>query len=166
MIRLINYILFLLLPVCSQAEEWNMVTIRDLYHKASVSKEDADKLKAALKSIQSPNECIKGYIAAAYMIEAKHVYNPSTKLSHFNNGKTLLDAAIKNDPHNIELKFIRVCIQTNAPSFLGYNRQIETDKAFIVSTYAAQTDLDLKKRIKEFMLQSGICTEQEKKTFK
>jgi len=163
--RLIHYILFLLLPLLAKAEEWDMVTIRNLYYKASSSKEDAEKLKAALESIPAPNECIKGYIGATYMVEAKHVYNPSTKLSYFNNGKNLLDNAIKKEPGNIELKFIRICIQTNAPSFLGYNKHIETDKAFIISTYAVQTDVDLKKRIKEFMIQSGICTEQEKKSF-
>jgi len=165
MMRLIQYILFLLLPFWTRAEEWNMIAIRNLYYKASASKEDAEKLKALLESIFTPNECIKGYIAASYMIEAMHVYNPSTKLSYFMNGKNLLDNAIKNEPGNIELKFLRICIQTNAPSFLGYNKHIDSDKAFIIATYSVQTDPDLKKRIKEFMTQSGLCSEEEKKAF-
>ena len=79
--RLFNYILLFLLPILVQAEEWNMVTIRDLYSKASQSKEDSEKFKSTLEAIKAPNECIKGYIAVANMIEAKHVFSPSTKLS-------------------------------------------------------------------------------------
>ena len=163
--RLFNYILLFLLPICVQGGEWNMIAIRDLYYKASASKEAAETFKSVVESIQAPNECIKGYIAAANMIEAKHLFNPATKLSCFNKGKTLLDNAIKNEPNNIELRFLRLGIQTNAPSFLGYSGQIQTDKSLILLQYVSQTDLDLKKRIKEFMMQSSICTEQEKKTF-
>ena len=136
-----------------------------MYYNASISKEDSKKFKSLVESIQSPNECIKGYIAVAYMIEAKHVYNPSTKLSYFNKGKLQLDNSIIKDPQNIELRFLRLCMQLNAPSFLGYNNQIKTDKEFILLKYSLQKDLDLKKRIKEYMIQSDICTELEKKSF-
>lgn len=163
--RLLKYILLLLIPILLQAEEWNMITIRNLYVKASESKENAEKFKSAVEGIQNPNQCIKGYIAAANMIEAKYAFSPYTKLSLFNKGKGLLETAIKNDPNHIELRFLRLGIQTNAPSFLGYSSQIQTDKSFILSKYVLQTDLDLKNRIKSFMLQPGICTEQEKKTF-
>ena len=159
------YILVFVLPVCVQGEQWNMITIRDLYYTASSSKEDSEKFKSAVKSIPTPNECIKGYVAVSYMIEAKHVFNPATKLSYFNKGKILLDNSIKIEPQNTELRFLRLGIQTNVPSFLEYNKQIEADKNFILLKYLSQTDLDLKKRIKEFMIQSDICSQQEKKIF-
>jgi hypothetical protein len=152
-----------MLPFCVQGEEWDIITIRNLYYKASASKEDSEKFKMLLQSISNPDQCIKGYIAASYMIDAKHAYNPATKLSYFNNGKNMLDDAIKNAPAHIELRFLRISIQTNAPSFLEYNKQIEMDKNFILSMYASQKDSDLKKRIREFMNASDICTEQEKK---
>lgn len=163
--RFLKYILVILIPFYAVADEWNMITIRDLYSKASTSKADSEKLKTTLEAIKTPNECIKGYIAVSNMIEANYVYSPYTKLSYFNKGKALLDQAIKNDNQNIELRYLRLCVQTNAPSFLGYNKQIETDKAFIILKYSALTDLDLKKRIREYMIQSSICTELEKKNF-
>lgn len=163
--RFLKYILVILIPFYAVADEWNMITIRDLYAKASTSKTDSEKLKTTLEAIKTPNECIKGYIAVSNMIEANYVYSPYTKLSYFNKGKALLDQAIKNDNQNIELRYLRLCVQTNAPSFLGYNKQIETDKAFIILKYSALTDLDLKKRIREYMIQSSICTELEKKNF-
>lgn len=162
---LLRYIVLLLLPVFAQAEEWNMITIRNLYSKAAESKDDADNFKTALNAIQNPNTCIKGYIAASYMIDAKHLYNPYNKLSSFNKGKALLESALISEPDNTELRFLRICVQVNTPSFLGYNSQIDADKKIILAKYASLTDADLKKRIRDFMIQSGLCTEQEKLIF-
>ncbi|WP_245553874.1 hypothetical protein [Cytophaga aurantiaca] len=163
--RIIPYVLLFLLPVCTQGEEWNMITIRNLYYKASLSKEDSETFKTTVTSIQNPTESIKGYIAVSHMIEAKYVYNPYTKLSYFNKGKVLLENSINIEPNNIELRYLRICVQTSAPSFLGYSNQITTDKTFILQKYSLVNDADLKKRIKDFMLQSGLCTEQEKNLF-
>lgn len=159
---LLRYIPLLLLPLLAAGAEWNMVTIRNLYYQAAASKADSDKFKAALNAIPNPNTSIKGYIAVSHMIEAKHLFNPSSKLSAFNNGKTQLENMIKSDPENLELRFLRIGVQTNTPSFLGYSSQIQTDKKIILSKYATHTDADLKRRIREFMLTSGICTEEEK----
>jgi len=163
--RFLAYIFIFLLPVFVQGKEWDIITIRNLYYRASTSKEDAEKFKTVLEAIHTPDECIKGYIAVCYMIEAKHIHNPSSKLNYFDKGRNLLDNAIKNNPDNIELKFLRICVQANTPFFLGYNKQIETDKAFILSKYSSISDLDLKKRIKEFINQSSICTPQEKNIY-
>ncbi len=159
---LLRYIPFLLLPLWAAGAEWNMVAIRDLYYQAAASKADSDKFKAALNAIPNPNTSIKGYIAVSHMIEAKHLFNPTSKLSAFNNGKTLLENTIKNDPENLELRFLRIGVQTNTPSFLGYSSQIEGDKKMILSKYALLTDADLKRRVRDFMLTAGICTEAEK----
>lgn len=162
---LLRYIVLLLLPLAARGEEWNMVAIRDLYYRAAASKADSDKFKAALDAIQHPDACIKGYIAVSYMIEAKHLYNPSSKLSAFNNGKNMLENAIKNDPENLELRFLRIGVQANTPAFLGYSNQIEADKKIIRAKYALHPDADLKRRIRDLMLTSGICTEEEKQSF-
>ncbi len=34
-------------------------------------------------------------------------------------------------PDNIEIRFIRLSVQKNAPSFLGYNKNIKEDQLFI-----------------------------------
>lgn len=159
------YLFLLIVPIYIQANEWNMVTVRDLYTKAATSKTDAEKFHTFIETIKSPNACIKGYHAASFMIQANYHLNPHTKLSYFNKGKEQLDLAIQSEPQNTELRFLRFCIQTNAPSFLGYNEQIEYDKAVIIQAYSFLADVDLKKRIKEFMLQTSYCTSNEKKIF-
>lgn len=159
------YLFLLISPACIQANEWNMIAIRELYTKAATSKADAEKFHTFIEAIKVPNASIKGYHAASYMLQANHHFNPGTKLSYFNKGKEKLDQAIQSEPQNTELRFVRFCIQTNAPFFLGYNKHIEQDKAIIIQAYPLLSDIDLKKRIKDFMLQTTYCTNSEKYIF-
>ncbi|MCT1530497.1 hypothetical protein M3B46_05785 [Sphingobacterium daejeonense] len=74
-----------------------------------------------------------GYLGGLQTIWANHVFNPINKLKTFKEGKNKIEKAIKLDPENVELRFIRLSIQKNAPSFLGYNSNINSDKEFIKS---------------------------------
>ncbi|MFD1166561.1 hypothetical protein ACFQ2C_13180 [Sphingobacterium daejeonense] len=74
-----------------------------------------------------------GYLGGLQTIWANHVFNPINKLKTFKEGKNNIEKAIKLDPENVELRFIRLSIQKNAPSFLGYNSNINSDKEFIKS---------------------------------
>src|SRR5690606_30883120 len=71
------------------------------------------------------------YLGALQAILAKHVFNPISKLNTFKEGKKNIEQAIKIEPDNAELRFIRLSIQKNAPSFLGYRSRINEDIEFI-----------------------------------
>jgi hypothetical protein len=66
---------------------------------------------------------------------AKHAGNPLSKYSNFNKGKKLLENAVKRDPKNLEIRFMRYICQEKTPSFLGYKENLEEDKKFILSEY-------------------------------
>jgi hypothetical protein len=62
---------------------------------------------------------------------------------------------------NAELRFLRLGIQNNAPSFLGYNDSIEPDKIFLINAEATLTDPELKKLILSYLVDMGyIKTEK------
>jgi hypothetical protein len=42
-----------------------------------------------------------------------------------------IELAIKNEPNNPEIRFIRLSIQKKAPKFLGYHSHIEADVLFL-----------------------------------
>ena len=163
---LLKFILFLLVPLSTVAANTDIVKIRELYYKASTNRADAETfykmMQANLKIERSLSE---GYKGMSYMIKANFDFNPYYKLSYFIKGKDLLDAAIENDPKNVELCFLRFCVQTNAPAFLGYRGKISEDKKVIIAGYNNLEDLDLKNRIKEYMLSSKSCSKEEKKIF-
>ncbi len=57
--------------------------------------------------------------------------SPISKLNTFKEGKKNIEQAIKKEPENVELRFIRLSVQKNAPSFLGYKSNINEDAKFI-----------------------------------
>ena len=71
---------------------------------------------------------------------------------------------IKDHTNSTELRFLRYCIQSNAPVFLGYSNEVEVDKNYIVEHYIADLDDDLKWRIKKYFIDSKDLSKEEKKT--
>jgi hypothetical protein len=64
---------------------------------------------------------------------AEYVYLPTTKLKYFNKGKKKIEASIRQQPNNPELRYIRLMVQMNAPSMLGYSSAIQKDIDFFVA---------------------------------
>jgi hypothetical protein len=162
--RILVIATIILCPLIFKSGNMDLIELRNLYYKASTNKEDAEKFHKAILNITGIDKhTLSGYSGMAWMIKANHSFNPYSKLSFFFKGKALLDDAILADPTNIELHFLRYCVQTNAPGFLAYNGNISTDKNIILSAYSYISDKDLKKRIKEYMQNSSHCTTAEKK---
>ncbi|WP_099371356.1 hypothetical protein [Sphingobacterium sp. 1.A.5] len=90
-----------------------------------------------------------GYLGGLQTIWANHVFNPINKLKTFKEGKNNIEKAIKLDPEKVELRFIRLSIQKNAPSFLGYNSNINSDKEFIKSNQKAISSAIVRNNINE-----------------
>lgn len=128
---LIKY-LFILFFTFSVHAQVNLNQIRVDYAFAASNEELCEQNLAWLQTnASSPTH--KGYLGAYQMMMAKHAFNPISKLSHFKKGKKELEAAIKSQPKNLELRFIRLTIQENVPSLLNYSSQIQEDKTFILT---------------------------------
>lgn len=141
----------------------NLVEIRNLYENAANSQVANAKLIRLLGDVKSDNALLEGYKGAALMMEANHVFSPITKLSRFKKGKQLIENAIKLDSSNVELRYIRLTIQTNVPGFLGYSKAIEADKSLIIRELDNLKDNDLRKRMVNYLVLANICTMDELK---
>lgn len=75
----------------------------------------------------------RAYLGAFKAMWAKYTFNPFAKLNTFNTGRKYIENAVQQDPENVEIRLIRLSVQKNCPSFLGYNRQIESDRQFIIA---------------------------------
>lgn len=105
------------------------------YVRANYDKAVTDK-KLCLQLIEDLEKAEKSSLFLAYLgglqtIWANHVFSPISKLNSFNQGKKNIEKAIASDKDNAEIRFIRLSVQKNAPSFLGYNSMIKTDEAFL-----------------------------------
>lgn len=99
----------------------------------------------------STNNLLVGYHGAVLLGMARHDANVFKKMSFFNDGKDLLEKSIKVDPENIELRFLRLTIQTHMPAFLGYSESKESDKAFVISHLEQAPSEEFKKRVNGFI---------------
>lgn len=78
------------------------------------------------------------YQGLAKTMMAQYAYLPNTKLSYFNAGKRLIENAIAKDKNNAELRYIRLMVQLNIPSFLSYSSSINQDIDFIHQNLSRQ----------------------------
>ncbi len=78
----------------------------------------------------------KAYHASLIMKEAKFAISPFTKLERFNKGKELLESVIALNKNNTEYRFLRLMVQENAPSMLGYDTNIKQDSQLIKTGFS------------------------------
>tara|TARA_B100000795_G_scaffold266629_1_gene250110 strand:- start:2594 stop:3079 length:486 start_codon:yes stop_codon:yes gene_type:complete len=127
------------------------LALRNLFYEASEDENASQQLFKKMKLVDVNSPAIKiGFKGLSYLIEAKHSYNPYTKLSFFNKGTELIEVAITKSPSNIELRFFRYIIQGNTPAFLGYKGNITEDVTFINEKLSSVRDIDLQTRIIQY----------------
>lgn len=131
-------------------ENLDLEDVRANYLKAVNDKKICKYMMVELaKGKESPVH--QAYLGAFQALWAKHTMNPITKLSTFHKGKNTIEAAIKRDPSAVEIRFIRLSIQKNCPSFLGYDSEIENDKKFVRNNQHTVSSATLKKMIESIV---------------
>ena len=156
----------LLLPLFSSAEEFDLAKVRTTYREAVESEVFANKLFEMVKDHSDSHAILRGYEGASLMLLAKYEFNPFKKSSLFLKGKFILESIIKKNKKNIELRFLRLAVQSSAPRFLNFNSSIVDDKSHIISYYFKIEDLDLKSRIKSYAFNSKEFTTDDLKLMK
>ncbi|MFZ9955423.1 MAG: hypothetical protein ACO3E1_04795 [Flavobacteriales bacterium] len=160
------YILFLGTLSVSATD---LVELRNLLFVAPNSEATTKLIIEKTKDANEKSAVLLGFKATATMLMAKHVVMPTSKFAYFNEGRALLEKAIKAMPYIIELRFLRFCVQCNTPSFLGYNDAMLGDKIMLIGylqSEVSKSDLDLKARIKNYLLKSKKVNAVEKSNIK
>ena len=96
----------------------------------------------------------KGYEGAINCKIASCEKTPKNKLDYFKKGALQLEEAIKKDENNIELRFLRLLIQENAPPIVKYNKDIKKDCLFIKEHFIG-ADAELKKIMLDYTKSSA-----------
>lgn len=155
-------ILFVLFHLLNPHSTLDLPKVREAYEHASKDETVAKQLYARINQQASGSATMMGYKGAVTMVLAKFQFNPLSKLEYFNNGKSILEQAIAKDAGNIELIFIRFTVQSYAPAFLKYNKDLNRDKHFLLTHAKELTDKDLQTRITRFLKNSPHLTRSER----
>lgn len=91
------------------------------------------------------------YLGGLQTIWANHVINPISKLSTFKEGRTNIEKAVVKDPLSAEVRYVRLSVQKNAPSFLGYNKNIKEDVQFLKENKAKITSAAVLKNVDKLL---------------
>ena len=153
-----------------ETHEPNIHVIRKLLVSALNSKKTTDSLYNNLGALKNRSALLNGYMGALQALKAKHAWNPYFKIKHLNDSKSTFEAAVKRDPHNIEIRFMRFSIEHNVPGFLGFNKNLVADREEIIKQvdkkFYAQADKPLVKAIILFLIESKRCTPAESTNLK
>lgn len=144
----------------------DLASIRKIYPDVAKSESNAKEFTEKLSSVSNNDEKILvAYKAASILVDSKFESIMGSKISRFKEGAKLLEATIKSDPSNIEMRMIRLSIQEDVPGITGYKKNIKEDKKFITTYYPSQSGA-LKEYLKDFVLQSKSFSEKEKQFVK
>ena len=148
----IVYILtfYLALQANVYAGKINLNYVRENYGKAVNDKKLCAQLIESLEA-RKDETVFLAYLGGLQTIWANHVVNPISKFSTFKKGKNNIESAVKQDVNNIEIRFIRLSVQKNAPSFLGYNKNRNEDISFLKKHRSEITSPLLLKMINELL---------------
>ncbi len=93
---------------------------------------DLEKIDSEIEKQEAGNTIQHtAYAGALMMKKAGIIKNPVNKLKEFKSGREKLESAISSAPDNAEFRMLRLMTQEKAPSFLGYNKDIEGDSRFL-----------------------------------
>lgn len=105
--------------------------VRANYSKLVSDKGLCKKMIAEFAEAKNNSATHLAYLGGLQTIWANHLFSPISKFHTFKEGKKNIEQAIKKEPDNVELRFIRLSVQKNAPSFLRYKSNINEDTEFI-----------------------------------
>jgi hypothetical protein len=144
-------VIFLLSILFANAQQFN----KGKYYQAISSEnvELVDQQLDLLNKLKFADK--KGFEGALLMKKAGLILNPAEKLSLFKTGHKKLEAAIKDSGENVELRFLRLIIQENAPGILNYNDDLESDSIYISQKYKKLPD-NIQKVIIDYSRKSEI----------
>ena len=140
-----------------------LTELRSKYIEASEGKQKCADFGALAEKYNNPRIVeTQGYYACSKMMMAKYYFNPISRYSEFKAGVQLLEKAIQLAVGNVELIYLRYTIQTQVPDFLGYNKQIQHDKAFLLNVVNKLDEKDLKAKISSYLKYSKYVSSKEK----
>ncbi|UBM58894.1 hypothetical protein LAG90_19025 [Marinilongibacter aquaticus] len=92
------------------------------------------------------------YKSVATMRKAEYVLSPLKKFEYFKLGKEAIEAFLKANPEDVEVRYLRLMVQNNLPKFLGYSSQMEEDRLFVTRNLeSSNLPLDFQSLIRQNM---------------
>lgn len=131
------------------------------FQRASETVESATEFHNKAKGLKENSTQREAYEGAALITLAKYEKQLKKKKELMQEGAEKLEAAIEKQPNSVEYRMLRLILQENLPKIVRYNKNIKSDKDFIVLHFKDQNTV-LKEWIKEYAKESKSFTESDR----
>lgn len=133
MARSFLFILLILIPGLVPAQKIGLNLARETYFGMSTDECNALRLSNDFENNPPTDSVLKAYFGASTAAAPACLGSPTKKIGYFRKGKDLIAEAVKLQPENFEIRFLRFATQSKTPAFLGYNQHIAEDKLFLLA---------------------------------
>ena len=168
--KLVLVLVMFIASIQMSTAQVSLTQARSMYMGMKDNKCNSLELSKKFENSQPKDALLKAYWGASTAAAPECLGNPMEKIKYFRKGKELLDESAKQQPTNVEVRFLRFATQTKAPSFLGYKGNIQEDKIIILKNIAeyskTQSNKEMAGHIASFMLDSGELSTNEKMSLK
>jgi len=138
----------------------NLAELRSTYTQAVEDSKKADML-VKLANENKNVAVYQAYLGAGHALQAKHSWNPGSKLSLAQKASEELNAAINKSPNDLEIRFLRFSVECNMPAFLNLSSHVQEDKLYILKNKDVKHAMW--NTMKSFLKSCDQLTEAEKK---
>ena len=139
--------------------------VRSEFHQVVMNPDNSKSFHTFMKGVEPTSTTVKAYQAVSEAVLAQVLWNPFSKLSQVLKYDKQIEMLIKEDPENIEIRFLRLAIEFHLPSFLGMSTHIEEDSQIIVQNMSSITELEIEKSYGEyifyFLMETELVTQEE-----
>lgn len=123
--------LFFQLKAGNQPSE--IKSLRDDYVLALKDVDLVEEVYERFLKVEEPSAKILAYRGALEAIMTKTTWNFFKKLDYLKKSEKSFAEAVKKDPESVEVRFMRMAVQYEIPSYLGFSNDIPKDRDFIVA---------------------------------
>lgn len=125
-------LLFVLVNGYCFGQNLSIEEIRSQLDQAQTNEKIAQQIYTTLSQNESKDPLLLSLAASSNAVMCIHRKSPSKRLSLIKQANRLLNKAVQEDPDHIEVRLIRLSIQTKIPKFLGQSKQVKEDKKFVL----------------------------------
>jgi len=169
--RILLLMLFAFTNICkAQLSEREISILKADLVKAVENAKLTDSLYNRLAKLKDKSALITAYSGTLEALKAKHSWSPYNKIRYVKASLKTLKKAIDMDRENMEIRFIRFSIEHYTPGFLGFSKDLDTDRKELIKHYKNRNfgiaDAEMVKNIAVFLINSKRCTAEEVKVLK
>ena len=115
------------------AQNHNLESLRDDYIRALKDVEVVEEVYNRFSKVENPSAKILAYRGALEAIMTKTTWNFFKKMDYLRKSEKSFAKAVEKAPESVEVRFMRMAVQYEIPSYLGFSDDIPKDRDFIVA---------------------------------